>query len=274
MSMTKRVAVVFGTYNRFQCLRRAIASTRAAVGEYPYQIIVADGGSTDGTCDYLAACHDVVMLPGDLSGAVKAFNEGFAYAVEHNFDYVMHLNDDAEVVTGADDPDHCPRYPIAAAVGVLEDAPAIGEVAFAFNLRGAWGFEKINGAPYANFGLIRREAGMAVARAQGDASGMRWWNPIYRTYGADCEFGARLWQLGWQVWPDRGLRVHDVNHQDALREANTSNNKHGDADLFWSRWLDVDLVQHVPGHIQQIVSPRVRPTPRGRVRKPNPEYKG
>lgn len=269
----KPVAIVLGTYNRLACLQRAIASIRASVGAHPYCIVVCDGGSTDGTWRYLDSCRDVMMLHAGLDGAVKAFNAGFAWAVEQRFPYIMHLNDDAEIVTAADDPDYCSKHPIVDAIDVMEDDPTLGEVAFAIDLRGDWGFECINRAPYANFGIVRREAGMEVARTW-DPAGEKWWNPIYRTYGADCEFGARMWQLGWTIYPCRSLRVHDVNHQDELRVANTGNNKNGDADLFWSRWRDVDLVKHVPPHIQQIVERRT-PSARGRGRapKPNPEYK-
>lgn len=269
----KSVAIVLGTYNRLPCLMQAIASIRASVGAHPYLIVVSDGGSTDGTLDYLTFCRDVYVVRGGLDGAVRAFNKGFEIAVEYEFDYVMHLNDDAEILTMAHD-DECPLHPIGHAVDLLEAYPGIGEVAFELDLRGRWGFEKINGAPYANFGVIRREAGMAVARAQGDETGRAWWNPIYRTYGADCEFGAHLWRLGWHVHPARTLRVHDVNHQDDLREANTSDNKHGDGDLFWSRWRAVDLSAYVPAHIRAALGDVPIP-PRRPGRRPggNPEYK-
>lgn len=265
----KSVAIVLGTYNRLPCLQRAIASIRSAVGALPYTIIVSDGGSTDGTVPYLARCDDVVYLKGGLEGAVVAFNAGFGHAVDHEYDYVMHLNDDAEIVTAATD-ELAPRYPIAEAIELMERLPTIGEVAFELDLRGGWGWETINGVPYANFGVIRREAGMAVAREQGDPTGRLWWNPIYYTYGADCEFGANLWKLGWHIHPAKTLRVHDLNERDALRETNHADNKHGDSDQFWERWRAVDLMQYVPDHIKLhmgLMAPRrtpPRPHPRGR----------
>src|SRR6185295_19293745 len=149
--------------------------------------IVVDGGSTDGRRQWLAKQPRVVTIlqEGPLTGAVKAFNLGFTYAVDEKFDYVCHLNDDARFVTpGA----------ISAAIHLMETKPKVGEVAFEFDLRGPWGFEHVNGVPYANFGVIRMEAGLAVAKAQGDPTGRAWWNPIYRTYGADTEFGVWLWK--------------------------------------------------------------------------------
>lgn len=275
----KSVAIVLGTYNRLACLQRAIASIRASVGAHPFRIVACDGGSTDGTREYLQDCLDVILLDGGLDGAVQAFNKGFELAVDAQHDYVMHLNDDAEILTAGVD-ELCPMHPIAEAIDIMESNPKIGEVAFAIDLRGAWGFESINGAPYANFGVVRREAGMQVAEVQGDSTGRAWWNPIYRTYGADCEFGANLWRLGWIVHPAKTLRVHDVNHQDELRKGNTNNNKNGDGETFWSRWRTIDLTRFVPPHIRlalDLAQPnRSRPPPPVRARRPrgpNPEYK-
>lgn len=276
----KSVAIVMGTYNRLACLQRAIASIRAAVGAHPYRIIIIDGGSSDGTHEYLLhPCWDVdlTIQRGPLTGAVRAFNLGFGAAVSQKFDYVMHLNDDAEIMTASTDPDYSCAHPIAAAIEVMEDNPKIGEVAFAFDLRGSYGFDRINDVPYANFGIVRLEAGMAVAREQGDPSGYNWWNPIYRTYGADSEFGANLWKLGWHIYCAHSLRVHDVNHQDALRAGNTTNNKNGDAELFWSRWRNVDLLKYAPRQVRYrmgVDKPNKLPTRRiRREPKLNPEYK-
>jgi len=224
---SKRVAIVFGTFNRLEMLKSAVTSVRAAVGILSYTMFIIDGGSTDGTKEWLRHQTDVKLIEqeGALTGAVRAFNLGFGAAVDDNYDFVVHLNDDAEIVT-AD--------AIEKACRILLANDKIGEVAFEFDLRGSWGFDHVNGALYANYGVIRREAGMAVARAQGDASGRAWWNPIYRTYGADTEFGVWLWKLGWRVHYGEGLRVHDLNAKDALRESNEG--KNADAPLFWSRW--------------------------------------
>lgn len=230
----KSVAIVFGTFNRKALLERAVASVRTRTGPHPYQIVVVDGGSTDGSLAWLAEQPDVhtIRQEGPLTGAVIAFNLGFGYAVDEGFDYVMHLNDDAELVRGS----------IAEAIGIMERDPKVGEVAFEFDLRGGWGFETVNGAIYANFGVIAREAGMAVARIQGDPTGRAWWNPIYRTYGADSEFGVWLWKLGYRVHPGIGLRVHDANELDELREKNLANDPdRPDSRLFWSRWRDEKL---------------------------------
>lgn len=267
----KSVAIVLGTYNRLACLQRAIASIRCAVGPHPYQIVVVDGGSTDGTREYLLRCYDVHMIPQSLplKGAVRAFNEGFGYAVDQRFDYVMHLNDDAEILSAGWERNMLEwGAPIAMAIYEIERDKTIGEVAFQFDLRGDWGYDRVNGVPYANFGVIRREVGEAVAQKQGDPTGRAWWNPIYRTYGADTEFGCWIWDLGYRVHLGSG-RVHDTNRQDAMRAENTGHNKHGDGERFWARWRDKDLSRHLrkfPG----LYDGHVIPAPEHVVHPPPP----
>ena len=225
-----KVAIVFGTFNRLEFLQRAVESVRRAIYKHPYEMIIVDGGSNDGSREWLRTQTDVVLIEqnGPLTGAVRAFNLGFGYVVDHGHDFVAHLNDDAEIVTeGA----------IDAAIAILENDTKIGEVAFEYDLYGTWSFDHVNGRTYANYGVIRRQAGIDVAKIQGDPTGRAWWNPIYRTYGADSEFGVWLWKLGWRVHTAEGLRVHDANAQDALRIANEATNPdRADSKLFWSRW--------------------------------------
>ena len=227
------VAIVFGTYNRRALLEQAVYSARRAAGNVNYQMIVIDGGSTDGSQDWLRKQEDVVLIEqsGPLTGAVKAFNLGFAHAVERGFPFVAHFNDDAEY--------RGPKM-LQQAVAMMRANPQIGAVAYEFDLRGRWDFESVHGKLYTNFGVIRREAGMAAAVAAGDPTGKAWWNPIYKTYGADTELGCWLWKLGWIVHGARGLRVHDSNVHDALRTANDStkgpHGRHPDSVLFYSRW--------------------------------------
>jgi glycosyltransferase involved in cell wall biosynthesis len=228
------LAVVLGTYNRRALLQGAVESVRRSWGGSALTrrlIIVVDGGSTDGSREWLAAQPDVELIcqAGPLTGAVRAFNLGFGHAVDAGFDYVMQMNDDAEIIG--------PEGALPRAVALLEVESALGALAFEYNAWGPWGFDSVYGRPYVNFGVIRSEAGKAVARAQGDPSGRNWWNPIYRTYGADSEFGCWLWKLGWPVRNLEGFRVHDLQAQDELRVLNGATDpERADSKLFYRRW--------------------------------------
>ena len=152
------VSIVVPTYNRFDKLRRCIEKIWRNVS-CAIEIIVVDGGSTDGTRDWLAKQVDLrVILEPQREGAVKAFNKGFRAAVGQ---YVMWVNDDAYPLPGS----------IEAAVAMIEDSRCrdVGMVAFYH----CWHSERnvldrverdgqcyelchVRGYPYANFGLIRR----------------------------------------------------------------------------------------------------------------------
>ena len=84
----------------------------------------------------------------------------------------------------------------------------------------SFGFETWRGWPYLNQGLVRREALMAVARFLGDPSGKAFWGNTHKTYAADTEAGISLWRLGYIVHCGAGLRVHDHEHQDAMKQKN------------------------------------------------------
>ena len=63
----------------------------------PIQAVVIDNGSTDGTREHIPSHHpDVVWLPQDQNlGFGQANNIGLRYALEHNADYALLLNQDA-----------------------------------------------------------------------------------------------------------------------------------------------------------------------------------
>lgn len=235
------VAAVMGTYNRLELLQQSISSIRRAVGALSYAVVVVDGGSTDGTRGWLIEQPDVVAIfqSPPLTGAVKAFNLGFARAVELGAEWVVVLNDDDELIG--------PGPEIELAVQQMRADPVIGAVAFETDLRGGWSYEEWHGRPYANKGVFRRAAGMAAARAQGNPEGKRWWSEEWATYASDTQLGLLLWRLGWTIERGKGLRVHDVNPQDELRRHNGKTYAaDGTVNIFYARWGSKDAADYDP----------------------------
>ena len=210
--MTPDVAICLGTYNRKPLLETCIASIRRSVGQCSHVVLAADGGSTDGTREWLTAQPDCELLEGGLDGAVKALNVAFARAVDLGCPFVVVFNDDIAFVSEYAE--------IDAAVALLRIDGNAGAVAFESDNRGDWRFEEHLGLPYMPQGIVRREAGMSVARWLGDPEGKRWWGDTHLTYAADTEFGLLLWRLGWTVHTPSGLRVHDPGYQDAMKDRN------------------------------------------------------
>ncbi|MEK6674513.1 MAG: glycosyltransferase [Planctomycetota bacterium] len=158
MAQHRIVSIIVPTFNRREHLRRCLDNIRRNV-LHPHEIIVVDGGSTDGTRDDLASQRDLrVILEPKRQGAVRAFNLGFKTATG---EYVMWLNDDAWPLPGA----------VEAAISMIErpDMADVGIVAFYHNWHNernvldrvvhqgeAFEICHVRGYTYANFGLLRR----------------------------------------------------------------------------------------------------------------------
>ena len=235
--MTPDVAVVMGTWDRRAALQRCVASLRTAMNGFTHRILVADAGSVDGSREWLAGQPDCELLEGGRDGAVRAFNVGFARAVDLGAPWVVQFNDDLVFSTGGGE--------VACAIDLMQADDGIGAVAFASD-RYAPGqpscrWMRYHGKCYCNQGVFRRAAGMAAARLIGDPDGKRWWDPRFLTYASDTILGLALWRLGWRVHEAADLCVHDSfmedgGHADPLRARNVEAYTNGD--VFVADWGD------------------------------------
>ena len=86
------ISICIPTYNRINDLKKCLDSIFNGFKNYPYEIIIADGGSTDGTIEYLKELDKVKLIEqGELTGAVKAFNLCFKAA---KGEYILMATDD------------------------------------------------------------------------------------------------------------------------------------------------------------------------------------
>jgi hypothetical protein len=90
-------SIVIVTYNEIAFTRQCLDSIRLLTDE-PFEIIVVDNGSTDGSVEYLRAMADVRLIENDSNrGFPAAANQGIAIAAGKN---VLLLNNDVVVTTG------------------------------------------------------------------------------------------------------------------------------------------------------------------------------
>lgn len=98
MKSLPKISIIIPSYNQISFLTRALDSL--ASQEYPnFELVVVDGGSTDGTIDLLKACSNVVTrwVSEKDSGQTNALNKGFKMATGEIFGW---LNCDERYLPG------------------------------------------------------------------------------------------------------------------------------------------------------------------------------
>jgi GT2 family glycosyltransferase len=201
---TPRLAIVVGTYNRLDSLRRCVDSVFSQT-QTPCVLYVTDAGSTDGTSEYLRAVASerlVPLLVGERLGQARAYNDVFATLTTP---YVVWISDDNEIVNASLD----------IAVGILDCRPQIGMVGVKV--------KEIEGpatvAPYlgavSEIGILNVNQGMLRTPVLQSVGGF---SERFRDYGIDPDLTAKVLFSGWDVAYTRTVGIH---HYRAWSESST-----------------------------------------------------
>lgn len=205
------VSIVMGAYNRLEFLKLAIQSAREETAHIPHEIIVVDGGSDDGSIEWLALQKDVITIiqynRGEFDGKPIPrrpwgyfMNLGFKSA---QADYILMMSDDTIFHPNA----------VQNAIEFIKEQQAsgkkVGAVPFYFHDIGHeaehhYKVHTLFGIPLLNHGIYLKDAFSAVGFAD---------DVNYEFYASDSDICLKLTHAGYEVLPcEKALMLHCPNH--------------------------------------------------------------
>jgi|GEM_PF-3357054 len=237
MTQKPLVSIVMGAYNRLEFLKLAIESAREETKNIPHEILVVDGGSDDGSLEWLMTQKDVVTIVqhnrGEFDGK-PVQRRSWGYFMNLVFKsaqapYVLMMSDDTIFHAGA----------IQNGLDFIIDQQALGKkigaVPFYFHdieLDPPHEYKILSlfNQPLLNHGIYLREPFKEVDYADED-------NFLF--YGSDSDICLKLLHAGYEVLPcPTALMLHCPNHP--TRFMTTSNDKWvHDATALITKWRGI-----------------------------------
>lgn len=223
-----RLSVIVLAWNNLHLTQACVASLRATT-EVPYELIVVDNGSQDGTADWARDAADVpVLLPENL-GFARGMNAGLQAA---SGDAVAFVNNDTvwpggwalPLLEQLDDP----------SIGIV--APAVTAAGNPVTVRDAPGHDVIRFDPFAEL-----PSGVAYVMRTSDARALGGFDERYRlAMSEDLDLLFTCWVNGLDVVLDtRVLVEHELHASLEQLEEERASLWRDNLDVFLERWTTV-----------------------------------
>ena len=216
------LSVVIVNYNGGELVKACVGSVYDNAPRRPFEVIVVDNGSTDGSAAAIETAYPNVQLIRRKrnDGLAKAFNDGVAVMRGR---YLLSLDDGTRVLPGAIDAllDFLQAHPSAGAAGARLYDPdmTVQPVARRFPnpLNAIFGRRSLLTKLFPNSPIVKRylmseftdsiepfevdwnsSAAMAIRRAAIDQVGAM--DPRYFVYWADADWCCRLRKAKWDIY--------------------------------------------------------------------------
>ncbi len=227
------ISVVLGTYNRLEFLKLTINSVRQELKNRAHEIFVVDGGSDDGTLDWLMEQKDIITIVqhnrGEWQGK-KIERRSWGYFMNLGFKcaqgkYVCMLSDDCIVVPGAIK-NGCELFEKE-----LNSGRKVGAIAFFFR---DWSCQEkyhvgytLGEKLYVNHGLYLNQALKDVDYIDEDT---------YFFYNGDGDLCLKIWQKGYEVIEGENSYIEHYPHANvAVVKSNHKKQKQDNSNYF-KKW--------------------------------------
>lgn len=226
------ISIVLGSYNRRAFLKATIKNIREHTIEFPYEIIVVDGGSTDGALEWLAKQKDILTIVqhnrGKRLDGSAVLRRSWGYFMNLAFKaaqgkYILMISDDCLLVPGAI------KNGAALFEELLGKGEKVGAVAFYWR---NWPKHKdyyvgrtLGKKLFVNHGLYLRDAIEKVGWIDEQS---------YKFYYADSDLCLRLWNAGYCVVDCKTAFVEHYNHLKAERISYSD-----DLDVYLKKWAGI-----------------------------------